>query len=343
MNWNDFYKSVKEGQFQNVYLFAGPEEWNKREALAALRKAILPVGLEELNESVLEGCSAQAIIDSAETLPVMCDYRLVVVRDWAPLCSGKAKAEDADVPRMLAWLQNMPESSIVVFYMTEVVDGRKKLASALMKREGYVEFAQLSGAILLKWCNQQLKPLKKKLHPDAMEELTLMAGQDLNRLSGELKKLAAYTGDAPEIQAADVRAIVAPSPEYSVFMILDHLLDGQLVEATQVADSVLQSNPRATPLINMIAKQLRIDAQMKYAMETGGNLAEVQKWLEVSPYRAKHIVRRIRSIPAKALLDRYQACVDTNYAITSGRVRERAAWNALMMKIVMPKDATKLQ
>ena len=45
MNWNDFYKSVKAGQYQSVYLFTGPEEHNKREALEALRRALLPAGL----------------------------------------------------------------------------------------------------------------------------------------------------------------------------------------------------------------------------------------------------------------------------------------------------------
>ena len=72
MNCNDFYKSVKAGQYQSVYLFTGPEEHNKREALEALRRALLPAGLEQLNEAVLDGADAQTIIDSAETLPVMC-------------------------------------------------------------------------------------------------------------------------------------------------------------------------------------------------------------------------------------------------------------------------------
>ena len=74
MDWNDFYKSVRAGRFQSVYLFTGPEELNKREALAALRKAVLPEGLEQLNDATLEGCGAPAIIDRAETFPVTVSY-----------------------------------------------------------------------------------------------------------------------------------------------------------------------------------------------------------------------------------------------------------------------------
>lgn len=341
MNWNDFYKSVKAGQYQSVYLFTGPEEHNKREALEALRRALLPAGLEQLNEAVLDGADAQTIIDSAETLPVMCDRRIVVVRDWAPLTSGKSRNEEAEAERMLKWLQDPPDTCCLVFYMVLELNGKKKLASALKKLDGYVEFEYLSGPTLSKWCAQQLKPLGKRIRQDAIDEMTLMAGSDLTRLSGELAKLAAYMGDVPEIGVADVRAVVAPSPEYSVFMILDHLLAGRLAEATQVVNSVLLTEPSPMRIIYLIGSQLRLDAHMKYALEGGGNLPEVQKALNINSGRAWHIKKQIAPVKAEVLQALYLACVDTEYAIKSGSVQDRAALNALLMKISQAKYATK--
>ena len=108
MDWNDFFKSVKDGSFQSVYLFTGPEELTKAEALKALRNTLLPPGLEQLNDITLEGVSAQEIIDCCETLPVMCDRRIVVVRNWQPLLPRKPrdtalpyleKVESPDIPR----------------------------------------------------------------------------------------------------------------------------------------------------------------------------------------------------------------------------------------------------
>ena len=341
MNWNDFYKSVKAGQYQSVYLFTGPEEHNKREALEALRRALLPAGLEQLNEAVLDGADAQTIIDSAETLPVMCDRRIVVVRDWAPLTSGKSRNEESEAERMLKWLQDPPDTCCLVFYMVLELNGKKKLASALKKLDGYVEFEYLSGPTLSKWCAQQLKPLGKRIRQDAIDEMTLMAGSDLTRLYGELAKLAAYVGDAPEIGVSDVRAVVTPSPEYSVFMILDHLLAGRLAEATQVVNSVLLTEPSPMRIIYLIGSQLRLDAHMKYAMEGGGNLPEVQKALNINSGRAWHIKKQIAPVKAEMLQALYLACVDTEYAIKSGSVQDRAALNALLMKISQAKNATK--
>ena len=103
MTWKEFYAQLKENAPQGVYLFAGPEEYLKREALRALQSALLPAGLEQLNETVLEGATAAQIIEAAETLPFMCERRIVEVRDWAPLLGGKARDEEGETARMLDW------------------------------------------------------------------------------------------------------------------------------------------------------------------------------------------------------------------------------------------------
>ena len=114
MNWSEFFRAIDAGAVPPVCLFTGPEVYVKREALDRLRSK-LPPGLEALNESVLEGVTAQQIIDAAETLPMMCERRIVVVRDWAPLLSGKSKNEEEEVKRLEAWLDGPPASCALIF------------------------------------------------------------------------------------------------------------------------------------------------------------------------------------------------------------------------------------
>ena len=63
-----------------IVTFEGVEENIKASALNALRKALWPEGLEELNETLLDNPMTDAIIAAAETLPFMADKRLVTVR-----------------------------------------------------------------------------------------------------------------------------------------------------------------------------------------------------------------------------------------------------------------------
>ena len=55
MQWSEFFKSVDAGDIAPVYLFTGPEERIKQEALEKLKQKLLPPGLEALNDAVMEG------------------------------------------------------------------------------------------------------------------------------------------------------------------------------------------------------------------------------------------------------------------------------------------------
>ena len=69
MDYKEFFAQVKAGGLRGAYLFEGTEEYVKASALAAVEKALLPPGMEQLNEAVLENPAADALIAAAETLP----------------------------------------------------------------------------------------------------------------------------------------------------------------------------------------------------------------------------------------------------------------------------------
>ena len=86
MTYDQLFKSVKAGDIRPAYLFYGPEVCVMNSALDALRQKLLPEGLEELNQNLFEGAAdVQAVIDAAETLPLMGEKRLVLLRDWTAL------------------------------------------------------------------------------------------------------------------------------------------------------------------------------------------------------------------------------------------------------------------
>ena len=59
MDRKEFTRLLKAGKVQGAYLFEGVEENIKAAALQSLRKAILPEGMEELNETVMDAPAAR--------------------------------------------------------------------------------------------------------------------------------------------------------------------------------------------------------------------------------------------------------------------------------------------
>ena len=333
MTRKDFYAQLKENALQGAYLFAGPEEYLKREALQALRRALLPAGLEQLNEAVLEGATAAQVIEAAETLPFLCERRIVEVRDWAPLLGGKARDEENEAARMLAWLDNAPASCVVVFTVHGEPDGRKKLAQALKKRGAEVRFEPLSDAELLRWANARLKPLNKHVSQQAISHLAFTAGRDLTRLSGELDKLASYIGGRTGIAVEDIEETVTPSLEFSVFEMLDFLFAGDIARAERSLQTLLMNGQSCVGVFSMVVRQLRMLTHLALAQRAGGGTADVEKALKLHPYAAKRAAKQARTLDAGALLTLYRQGVAADQDIKSGKLRDREALQFFMLKI----------
>ena len=341
MKWNDFFKDIGAGNFRQAYLFTGPEEYVKREALEKLRAAILPVGLEALNETVMEDVTADRIIAAAETLPVMSDRRLVVVRDWGPLMSGKSKDEENEAKKMVEWLSHATDECTLVFYMREEADSRKKLCQELTKRGDNVNFDQLTDSEIVRWVSSKLKPFKKKMTAEAVQQLVFTAGRELTRLDGEISKLAAYTGDRDIIDEMDIDAVVSPSLEYGAFDMLNHLFDGDIPGAYRLMGLMLERGGNRVAILASIARQLRGMSFMAIAIENGRSVEDTGKQLSLNPYAAKVMAQKARRFPADELEKTYLAAIESDYAIKSGRMRDSAALDRLFIKIsaIPPKKA----
>ena len=138
MNHTDFNALLQKNAVPSVLLFEGEEEYLKQKALTDLRAALLPAGMEELNETALTAPAADEIIAAAETLPFMADRRLVIVREEKSL-SGRGEADE----KLLDYLPRVPPTAVLLFFCREKPDGRKKLYSAVKKLNGIVTFAPL--------------------------------------------------------------------------------------------------------------------------------------------------------------------------------------------------------
>ena len=334
MTHDQFFKSVKNDDIRPIYVFFGVEQHVKNSALQALRTKLLPEGFEQLNESVFEGAvSASDVIESAETLPLMCDKRMVLVKDWALLMPGKAKNESDDTERMTAWLANIPESCCVILYFTDQPDSRKKLSKELKAKAEWVQFDLLSDADIMKWSNRQLKSSGKQISPDAAERLVFMAGRSLTTLTQELDKLCAYIGERQVIQPEDVEAVVTPSTECTVFQMIDCVLRRQTAQAQMLLKNMLENGESRIGALAMLTRQLRMLTHIRLMRAQGMNLQEIERKLSLNHYAASRAAQQAGKFTAESLQEGYRACVETDYAIKSGRMRDAAALDLLMLKL----------
>ncbi len=339
MGWEAFYGEIKKGTVRNVYLFTGQEEYTKENALKQLEKALLPEGMELLNSATYENAPAQQIIEACETLPLLCEKRLVVVKDYAPLLSGKAKDETNEAERLSNWLQNPPQSCCLVFFVRGDADARKKLTAQLTKMGADVRFDALSESQISKWIARSLKPYGKAMDAAAENRLVFMVGRSLTSLEGELQKLLSYVGDRSAITENDVVKLVTPQTEYTVFQMIDRAMAGDSAGAHRLLKSSLERGESRIGIIAMLTRQMRLLTHISFMKQAGARLPEIEKRLELTRYVASLAEKQANRFAPERAKAGYEACVAADYAVKTGRARDEQALDSLML--LLPSLATR--
>ena len=329
-----FFDELKGGTVRNVYCFYGPEAFIRRSALEAIRKKVLMPGLESMNETVLSSPTAQQIIESCETLPMMSDYRLIIVRDCMLVSSGKVKDEAQGSAALCEYLPRVPETTCLVFDLGDGVDKRKKLSQTLMKLPGAVSFDALDDTQLGKWVNQQLRAYGKRMDRTAVETLAFTSGRDLTLLSGELQKLAAYAGERVDITVQDIEQIATHTAECTVFAMVDAISDGKAQEAFRLLGVLLHSGEQRIGILAMITRHYRQMTHLSALARERVPQAQQAKLLGVPPFALGRLSRQVGRRSYESLQAQLEACVQADYDIKRGAMREEMALDRLMLLLM---------
>lgn len=330
MDYNAFFQGLKGDVGSGIYLFHGVEEHIKRSALQRLREKVLPAGLELMCETVLDNPGADDVIAAAETLPMMGGLRLVIVRDSTLLLAGRGRDEAADSDRLIAYLPKLPDFSLLVFYCHGAIDGRKKLSLTLSKKAHVVKFDQLADEDLTRWMRSTLKADQKTIGNAQAQHLAFTAGRDLTMLTGELQKLVHYIGDRQAIEIQDIDAVAIRSLECTIFQLVDALVDGKEARAFSLLGIMMEGGEARLGILAMVLRQYRMLLNLRWMQEEGIDRATQVKRLGIPPFAFDRAQKQAKTYTTEQLKAAVALCIDTDYAIKSGRMREDAALERAM-------------
>ena len=329
MDRKDFSRVLLQHSLPQVLLFEGEEEHLKQEALAELRRAFLPEGMETLNETILEDPSVDQLIADVETQPFMADKRLIIVRDF-PALMGRSEADE----RLVSYLPSVPETSILLFYCTGKPDGRKKLYNAVKKLSGIVTFSPLRGTELIRFVVSSFQEAGKECDDRTAEYLIFTVGSDAGLLRNEIQKLASCSTERSSILAEDVTALATPSTECTVFQMIDAVVTGQKSRAFTLLRNQLLSGTDRMAILSMLLRQYRLLQHIKIMQyEKRGN-DFIRSALGVPPFAVDQYVRQASGYTGGQVKSAVRICFDTEYALKSGRMSQDGAVETVVLKLL---------
>jgi DNA polymerase-3 subunit delta len=209
-------------------------------------------GLEAFNIDRLYGAEARvdALIDTAQTLPMMAPRRLVIVLEAEKLLMPRreGKAADEEQARLEGFIESPPDHATVVF-VCGPLDMRRRVPKLLAKQAQVVDCGTIeSTADADLWVKTRAARDKVNLEPAAVRALVERAGLDLVRLRSGLERVALYAMGQPTVTVDDVRQVVPAGPQIEEdFGIANAIRTGDAPEALRQLSASLDGG--AVPFV----------------------------------------------------------------------------------------------
>ncbi len=334
MERKEFLKLLEQKKIPSVLLFEGEEINLMQSALAELRGALLPPGLEDLNESRLEAPETDELIAAAETVPLMADRRLVTVRDY-PSLTGRAETDD----RLISYLPGVPKETVLLFLCVQSPNKKKKLYTTIQKMGGVVTFSRMNGLELTTYVTSAFRERGRECDERTADFLIFTCGRDTATLLSEIDKIAARRTDGSSISPDDVRDLAVPTSESTVFQITDALISGQEARVFQLLREQMMRGENEIRILSLILRQFRIMQHIRVQLYEKKPDREVRNMLSsvfhIPPSIAPQYIRQAGSWTNRQIKSAVQLCIDTDYAVKSGRINQEGSLDAVLLKLLL--------
>lgn len=276
MTEQELERDIALGSFAPIYLLYGEEPFlAERTARRIIEKAVDPA-MKDFNLNIYYGsdCKGTEILDSAQTLPMFAERRLVVVKRAEGLPAVTQEG-------LLPYISN-PSPDTCLLLIAGKPDMRRKFFAELKKVVKSVEFKKIYENRLTPFISAEAALHGKKIDGAGADMLAFLVGNNLQELSSQIEKAAIYAGSKAVIGIDDVKAIVSQSKAFTAFELAGHMGEKELSKSLATLESMLLNGDEAPMVIGALTSHFRRIWRIREMLDKKVSAADIGKELKIN-------------------------------------------------------------
>jgi DNA polymerase-3 subunit delta len=318
--------AIARGEISPLYYFYGDEPYLMERGINRLMGRLVDPTSRDFNLNVYYGpeCKGEEVADTAQTLPMFAEWRVVLVKRGESLST-------AALDQLLAYVQNPSPSSCLII-QGEKIDQRKKFFTEIKKNGVLVECKRPYENQLGGFIRSEAGIYAKKIDPAAAEMLVHLAGNNLQELASQIEKVALYIGDRGTIELGDVRNIVSDTKVDNVFELANALGVKDLPTAMRRLQTILRDGEAPLMLLAMITRHFRQIWQVRELVDGKASEQEIAKKTGINPYFLKGMLKQAKNFSPTECRTLFELLLASDLSMKSGG-KPTVVIGELVMKI----------
>jgi len=340
MNYKDIITNLKNKNFENLYLLYGREYYLIENAIKVFKDS-LSEGMVDFNLDIVDGkeTTVDQLISSIETLPFMDDRKIVIVKEFELLKGKKKNFSDSDEKHLIDHLDNMPESTVLVFIVYGDIDKRKSLVKKIDKKGIVLNCDKLSDMDLFKWVKKKFEVNNVIIdNPQIMYFIDQEGYRDkssektLSDLENEINKISSFVGKENKVTNEVIDKLSQKKVENDIFKLIDYIGEKNSSNAVRILNDMIHEGESVLGIFAMIARQFKVVMQVRQLQIEGHTSKTIAEKLKIHPFVAGKALKQSNNFSDDVIIEMLNYILESDYKIKNGLVRDTLALEMLVSK-----------
>lgn len=346
MTAEEFLRSLPSRGPAPVYLFIGPEAYDRDRCRRALTEAAVPADEREegLIRHDLDSTELAAVLDDAQSFSLFARNRLIWVSGAdAALPRGRAADEDSGSGAVLAaYVKNPSPGTTVVFDCSRYeFDGDDKARIERVRKfysavPVHVELHRYTPDAARRLATQLAKELKLRIGRDEMDLLTDVLGGDAARIAAELEKLSLYAGTERAITEEDIWSLTPNAKASTIFALVAAIGRRDRHASLESLDVLVREGEYLPLALSFLGTQFRLALVAKESKLSGASQVQAYFTKQGTPMwrsRAEQVAQTAAAFPVSKLREAIVQIFETDWALRDTRPDDRIVMEKFVLDL----------
>ena len=338
MDYKDIIRNIKSKNFENIYLLYGREYYLIDNAIKNLKES-LNESMLDFNLDVIDGKEVflDQLLSSVETLPFMDDNKITIVKDFE-LLKGKRKNAIED-KKARKELDNISESTVLVFVVYGEVDKRKKIVKKIQEKGIVYNCDKISDMDLFKWTKRKFESFETIIENSQVMYFIESQGyreknseKTLSDLENEIIKISSFVGKENKVTNEIIDRLSQKKIENDIFKLIDYIGEKNSSSAVKILNDMIQEGESVLGIFAMISRQFKTVLQVKQLQIEGVPINDICKRLNIRQFVVNKALKQSRNFSDDTIIDMLNFILENDFKIKNGLIKDTLAVEILVSK-----------
>ena len=333
MNYQEFEKKIQGGKTSPVYFFCGSETYFVDQGLDIIFSKFVTKSSSNFNRDIFYGeeSDASQIVNTALSIPMMAEKRVVVVKNYQRLPqSGK--------DLIIKYCRNPAPHTIFVIIAGEV-DLRTKGYAELRKLAEFLECKSPYENKIPMHISQFVESRGKKISFPAISLLQSKLGNSLSSIIGQVEKLISFKLDDEEITEEDVEKLVGISRSYNIFQLRDAIGERNKVESLTILRQMIEMGESPGFIISSLTNYFTMLWRARELKRQSVSRNKMIEQLAVHPYFFQKTINQAMRFDDDEIADALRLLLEADRNLKTSYQKPKIVLELLLLQILDLKKA----